>query len=157
MVVFAWACIDFFQAFDFPFLSPGPIKEPVHLETQRDLKDSAIFPLRPQSISSHHGSCTGEPVEPMNHHSTKNQVILSLLIGAYSCGVLLTESSLPNPALHIPSPIAPQPRGFFWDWLSDRTKGGSTPAPAQRPGDRQDESSSADLTGTWILGGYKGI
>merc|ERR1712203_574930 len=80
------------------------------------------------------------------------QVILSLLIGAYSCGVLLTESRQQNSALHIPSPIAPQPRGFFWDWLSDRTKGDSTPAPAQRPGDRQDESSSADLTGTWILG-----
>merc|ERR1719249_564124 len=45
-----------------------------------------------------------------------------------------------------------QPRGLIWDWLVGGSKGGTTPRPAQRPGDRQDESSTGDLTGTWILG-----
>merc|ERR1712203_686867 len=55
-------------------------------------------------------------------------------------------------ALHLAPAVIHQPRGLIWDWLVGGSKGGTTPRPVRRPGDRQDESPTADLTGTWILG-----
>merc|ERR1719264_1783555 len=55
-------------------------------------------------------------------------------------------------ALHLAPAVIHQPRGLIWDWLVGRSKGGTTPRPVRRPGDRQDESPTADLTGSWIPG-----
>merc|ERR1711935_126498 len=54
--------------------------------------------------------------------------------------------------VHLAPAMIHQPRGLIWDWLVGGSNGGTTPRPAQRPGDRQDESSTEELTGTWILG-----
>merc|ERR1711990_631738 len=83
-------------------------------------------------------------------------IFLSVLASARSRAATDREGIKPNQfrqhAVHLAPAIIHQPRGLIWDWLLGGSKGGTTPRPAQRPGDRQDESATGDLTGTWILG-----
>merc|ERR1712212_1073647 len=83
-------------------------------------------------------------------------IFLSVLASAPTCAATDREGIKPNQfrqhAVHLAPAIIHQPRGLIWDWLLGGSKGGPPPRPAQRPGDRQDESSTGDLTGTWILG-----
>ena len=54
-----------------------------------------------------------------------------------------------------PVSIPQQSRGLILDLLFGGSRGqGTTPRPVRRPGDRQDQAPSQELTGTWILGRY---
>ena len=113
-----------------------------------------------QSLFSRHACSSGELILlPITQPVKQQALFLSVLACAHARVATHRESfdqdrpdQFRQDALHLAPAVVHQPRGLIWDWLVGGSKGGTTPRPVRRPGDRQDESPTADLTGTWILG-----
>ena len=85
-------------------------------------------------------------------------IFLSLLASAHvDAGVSNSNPLHFNPHAVRLAPVSSpqQSRGLILDLLFGGSRGqGTTPPPVRRPGDRQDQAPSQELTGTWILGRY---
>ena len=85
-------------------------------------------------------------------------IFLSLLASAHvDAGVSNINPLHFNPHAVRLAPVSSpqQSRGLILDLLFGGSRGqGTTPPPVRRPGDRQDQAPSQELTGTWILGRY---
>ena len=85
-------------------------------------------------------------------------ILLSLLASVHvDAGVSNIKPLHFNPHAVRLAPVSSpqQSRGLILDLLFGGSRGqGTTPPPVRRPGDRQDQAPSQELTGTWILGRY---
>merc|ERR1711997_696256 len=98
--------------------------------------------------------------EPFSCCSTSMLVILAIFLSLLASAHVDAGVSNFNPLHFNPHAVrlAPvsspqQSRGLILDLLFGGSRGqGTTPRPIRRPGDRQDQAPSQELTGTWILG-----
>ena len=112
---------------------------------------SYLFTLSPPARN--HYQSISRPVITLN---ALQAIFLSLLASAHvDAGVSNFNPLHFNPHAVRLAPVSSpqQSRGLILDLLFGGSRGqGTTPRPVRRPGDRQDQAPSQELTGTWILG-----